>query len=137
MAAHAEPAADTPVAPARPSRHARRLVGLVRGHPFALAGVAVYAAFLLVAVFADRLAAFDPTEILFQPNGRLAANLRPSAVYLLGTTNLGRDIFSQLVFGTRTALAVGLTAATAVVVLGTVVGRLRGEFRAWIRTLLM
>src|SRR6266446_3211425 len=94
MATHAEPAADAPVAPAGLSRRVRRLVELMLGHPFTVAGIAVYAALLLVAVFADRLAAFDPTEILFQPNGRLAANLRPSAAYLLGTTNLGRDIFS-------------------------------------------
>ena len=41
-------------------------------------------------------------------------------VYLLGTTNLGRDIFSQVVYGARSALIVGLSAALIVVVIGTV-----------------
>ena len=43
----------------------------------------------------------------------------PSAEYPLGTTNLGRDIYAQLVHGTESALAVGLTAALIVALVGT------------------
>lgn len=121
----------------RPPPRAGHLPSIIRRHPFAAAGVAIYAAFLPVAVFADRIAGLDPNEILFQSNGRLAANLRPNAVYLLGTTNLGRDIFSQLVHGTRTALAIGVTAAVVVVVIGTVVGLLSGYFGRWVDSALM
>src|SRR5437764_15251988 len=112
--------ADSTLRPAAPPRRSPRiLLGsatlLLRRHPFAVAGIAIYLVFLLVAASADHLAPFDPTEILFRANGKLAANLKPGAPYWLGTTNLGRDIFSQLVWGTRSALAVGTTAALAVV----------------------
>jgi peptide/nickel transport system permease protein len=73
--------------------------------------MAIYGVFILVAIFADRLAPFDPQEILFTNTGMLASDIRPSAEHLLGTTSLGRDIYSQLLFGTRSALLVGVTAA--------------------------
>ena len=66
---------------------------------------------MLVALFADVLAPYDPTDILFTADGQLAASLPPSAEHLLGTTNLGRDVFSQLVLGARPSLVVGITAA--------------------------
>jgi peptide/nickel transport system permease protein len=118
-------------------RLARRLMQLTLRHPFALVGLAIYGAFAVVALLAYHLAPFDPTEILFQPNGRLAANLRPGAPFLLGTTSLGRDIFSQLVYGTRSALAVGLTAAVVVVAIGTLVGLLAGYFGGVFDAMLM
>ena len=57
--------------------------------------------------------------------------------FLLGTTNIGRDIFSQLIYGSRAALLVGFSAAIAVAVIGTVVGLLAGYYGGWIDTLLM
>ena len=69
--------------------------------PFAFAGIVIYLLFLLVALFADQLATIDPTEILFTATGKVAANMPPSAEFPLGTTNLGRDIYAQLVHGTR------------------------------------
>ena len=73
--------------------------------PFAVAGLTIYAVFMLVAIFADLIATHDPLEILFREDGNLAAQrCRPGAEHWLGTTNLGRDIFSQLVIGTRAAL---------------------------------
>ena len=53
----------------------------------------------------------------------------PGAEFPLGTTNLGRDIYAQLVHGTRSALAVGLSAAVIVATVGTVVGLVVGLFR--------
>ncbi len=43
----------------------------------------------------------DPQEILFRANGRVASNQPAGGAYILGTTNLGRDIYSQLVAGSR------------------------------------
>ena len=83
---------------------------------------------MLVAIFADLIATHDPLEILFDADGKLLAAAPPGADHLLGTTNLGRDIFSQLVIGTRAALFVGLTAAVVVALIGTVVGLVSGYF---------
>src|SRR5260370_8102812 len=67
----------------------------------------------LVAIFANQLAPYDP-EI-----GSLAARFKPpfwqnggSAKYLLGTDQLGRDVFSRLIFRPRVSMVVGITAAT-------------------------
>jgi len=91
----------------------RRLVTMPLRDPFAFTGVLIYLLFALVALFADQLAPTDPMEILFTKAGKVAANLGASAEFPLGTTNLGRDIYSQLIHGTRSALAVGLSAATS------------------------
>ncbi len=105
--------------------------------PFAMTGLAIYAVFVIIAIFANRLAPYDPLEILFTPDYQLAASLPPSAEHLLGTTNLGRDIFSQLVIGTQSALIVGITAAFMVVVIGTLVGLVSGYFGGLVDMLLM
>jgi peptide/nickel transport system permease protein len=135
--------ADRALAAAPRSRGRRfaRVVGKVAAlpgrDPFALAGLAIYLAFAVVAIFADQIATHDPLEILFQANGRVARSLPPSAAHFLGTTSLGRDIFSQLVYGTRAALSVGLSAAIAVALIGTLVGLVAGYFGGWLDSLLM
>ncbi len=127
----AAPAAAVP-------RAGRRLMPLAAARdPFALAGLLIYAVFVIVALFADRIATHDPLEILFRADGRVAANTRPDANFLLGTTNLGRDVFSQLVWGARSALIVGLSAAVIVVVVGTLVGLVAGYFGGVVDSALM
>ncbi|MHB2168577.1 ABC transporter permease [Alsobacter sp. R-9] len=133
----ADVAATTPVAkPRRRMPSLMRALRLPENDPLAIIGVTIYVVFLLVALFADVLAK-DPFEILFTEDGNLAANLGPSLSFPLGTTNLGRDIFSQLVIGTRSAFVVGLTAAVAVVAVGTIVGLLSGYFGGLVDQILM
>jgi peptide/nickel transport system permease protein len=115
----------------------RRYLVLPTHDPFALVGVAIYAVFILLALLAPWLATNDPLEILFLEGGKLARSVPPGAEHYLGTTNLGRDIYSQLVYGTQGALLVGLSAAVAVVSLGTVVGLVAGYFGGWIDNVLM
>lgn len=119
----------------------RRTVGAVRlplHDPLAVFGLGVYAAFLVVAVAAPWIATHDPNEILFTSDYRLAADLRPGEDgFLMGTTALGRDLFSQLVWGARSALLIGLTAAFMVALIGSIVGVVAGYFGGWIDTILM
>jgi peptide/nickel transport system permease protein len=105
--------------------------------PYAAVGITIYMVFVLVAIFADLIATHDPLEILFDADGNLLAAMAPGAGHLLGTTNLGRDIFSQLIIGTRAALTVGLTAAVVVALIGTVIGLVSGYFGGWIDSVLM
>ena len=114
-----------------------RVAGIMARDRFALAGTLIYLLLLLTAVFADQIATHDPREILFGANSRIARNLPPSAAHWLGTTHGGRDIFSQLVHGTRSAVVVGLTAAFCVVAIGTLLGLVSGYFRGWVDTLVM
>ncbi|MCY4465456.1 MAG: ABC transporter permease [Chloroflexi bacterium] len=117
----------------------------------ALLGLFIFAFFTLVAVFAPLIAPNDPLTPLKDANGDWIKDVVPywMAVpgedeaegyvntFHLGTTNIGRDIFSQLIYGSRAALLVGFSAAIAVAVIGTVVGLLAGYYGGWIDTLLM
>ncbi|MEP2640600.1 MULTISPECIES: ABC transporter permease [Roseobacteraceae] len=108
------------------------------GDNFALAGLIIYTLFSLTAIFAPALAPYDPTEILYTADYDLASDLLPGQQgHILGTTSLGRDIFSQIVFGARAALLVGVTAAFMVAFIGTIVGLLSGYFGGWVDMILM
>lgn len=115
-----------------------RSLRLPLNDPFAVAGLLIYAVFLVTAVFADQIAPYDPTEILYTPEYDLAADLRPGEDgFILGTTSLGRDIFSQIVYGSRSALLIGITAALMVALIGSIVGLLAGYFGGWVDAVLM
>jgi peptide/nickel transport system permease protein len=136
MAERAEPAPATPAGwPLLAVL--RRMATMPLRDPFAFTGLLIYVLFVLVALFADQLAPLDPMEILFTKAGKLAANVPPSGDFPLGTTNLGRDIYAQLVHGTRSALAVGLSAAVIVATVGTIVGLVAGYFGGTADSVLM
>jgi len=105
--------------------------------PFAAVGLLIYFVWILVAIFADQIATYDPTEILYGADYNLVADKGPSREYLLGTTTLGRDVFSQLVYGSRSALLVGMVAAVMVVGIGTLVGLVSGYFGGAVDSILM
>jgi peptide/nickel transport system permease protein len=85
-------------------------------------GGMMVALLLIMAVFAPLIAPYDPTERVgtpFQP---------PSSEHWLGTNDVGQDLFSELVFGSRVSLTVGIVAAIVALVLGTTVGVLAGYY---------
>ncbi len=110
---------------------------VIRQDHLATIGLALLVFFCLVALFAPWIAPHDPTELLQTPDGRVAFLHPPSREFWFGTTNLGRDIFSQIVLGTRVALVVGVLAAILVTLIGTVVGLLAGYHGGWVDDLLM
>lgn len=114
----------------------RATVEVFRRDALARVGLLIYTVFILVAIFAPLIAPYDPQQVV-EANGIWLANEQPSSRFLLGTTNLGRDIFSQLVFGSRTALLVGFSAAVAVALIGTLVGLVAGYYGRWVDALLM
>jgi peptide/nickel transport system permease protein len=130
------------VQPSAPSTRSR-LAGLfgptveiLKRDRFALAGVIIYAVMIVVAILAPVLAPHDPHAVMEQ-DGLWLTNKKPSGDFLLGTTNVGRDIFSQLIYGTRPALLVGFSAAFFVAFIGTIVGLIAGYFGGWVDTALM
>ncbi len=91
-------------------------------------GVAIFLLFVLIAVFAPYIAPYDPMEILEDEEGNIIRMVPPSASHLFGTTRMGRDIFSQVVWGSRVAMLVGLLASVIVVFLGCNIGLISGFF---------
>jgi len=87
-----------------------------------LIGLILISLLIMVAVFAPAIAPFDPWE----PGKPF---LPPSWTHPFGTNDIGQDIFSELVFGTRISLFVGLFAALVSVAIGTLVGLFSGYLR--------
>ena len=86
----------------------------------AVAGLVIVGVLVLVAVFADLIAPYDPIE---QTRDFLES---PSWKHPFGTDTLGRDMFSRVVHGARVSLAVGLGAVGVALLLGSVVGMVGG-----------
>ena len=94
-----------------------------RNHGGALAGVAVFSIIVLVVTFGPFLHDVDPRYLDVR-----SKNQGPSLAHPMGTDNLGRDTFAQVLAGGRVSLAVGFTAMLLSLVLGTLVGVLAGYF---------
>jgi oligopeptide transport system permease protein len=86
-----------------------------------MAGLIVVVVMSFVAVFAEMLAPYPYTKTNF---GRL--NEPPSSQYWLGTDQLGRDLFSRMIYGARISMIVGLGAQLIVVSIGVPIGALSG-----------
>jgi oligopeptide transport system permease protein len=93
----------------------------LRRNRLAVAGGVVVIVLCLVAIFADVLAPYPYTKPNF---GRL--NEAPSREYPLGTDQLGRDLFSRMIYGARVSMVVGLGAQVIVVLIGVPIGALSG-----------
>jgi peptide/nickel transport system permease protein len=101
-------------------RLAARLVRLIGQHPIGLIGMVIVLFVLLMALLAPLIAPYDPSA---QAARRL---LPPSAEHLMGTDELGRDVFSRIVYGARTSLYVGLLSVSLASLLGITTGVLAG-----------
>ena len=95
------------------------IAGVARGllsNRKALAGTAILALFVLVAVFAPVLAPYDPHSLAFDQL------LGPSPQHVLGTTGNGQDIFSQLIWSTRESLLLAVVAGALATVASVIIG---------------
>lgn len=104
--------------------------------PMGLFGVLTLLSFVLVAIFAPYITPYNPMEYQYV-DGQLARSLPPSKLFWLGTTHYGRDVFSQIIVGSRVALIVGFTAALFLTFIGTNVGLLAGYFGGRLDDVLM
>jgi peptide/nickel transport system permease protein len=103
-----------------------------KSNPLAITGAVVVALLGLAAVLAPHLPPRDP----FEQN--LLMRLRPpSHDYWFGTDELGRDVFSRMVYGIRVSLSIGVVVALISISIGTTVGLISGFWRGWVDAVLM
>lgn len=86
---------------------------------------------IIMAVFAPIVAPYDPTKMLTMPKSA------PSAEFIFGSDNYGRDIFSRILYGARVSLEVGLIAVGIGATAGYVVGLIAGYFEGMVDRVIM
>ena len=113
----------------------RRLLRDLRGSPAGLAGLVLLTLIAGAALFAPWVAPYGPSEADF-----LSARIPPawhpdgSTAHLLGTDQLGQDLFSRIVYGARVSLLVGVAGVSLSLAIGVTLGLLAGYFGGWLDT---
>lgn len=99
----------------------RTLWNLIKRQPLGTASGLLILIIVFTAIFADVLAPYDPLET--RPDLRL---LPPSLQHPFGTDDIGRDVFSRIIYGARISLWVGLLAVGIGTFFGTIIGLISG-----------
>src|SRR5689334_18590862 len=119
----AGPMPPTDVAASRGQSHLHIAWQRFRRHRVALAGLFILTILSLASIFAPLLTPYGPSQQdLFD---QLAP---PNAHHLLGTDNLGQDVWTRLLYGGRMSLSIGLLSALLSTVIGVIIGALAGFY---------
>jgi peptide/nickel transport system permease protein len=123
-------AARTDASTAGSTRVHTRILGflmqLIR-HPAGLVGLAILGLVVTLAIFAPLVTTVDPYTM-----NRIDSLQGPSRAHPMGTDELGRDLFSRVVYGARTSLMVAASAVTIATLIGTPIGILAGYLEGWV-----
>lgn len=103
-----------------------------RKHSMALAGTAIIAGIILIVTLAPLLTPNDPFKQDLK--NRLQP---PSAAHWMGTDDLGRDLWTRILYGGRISLSVGLTAMAISILVGSLIGLIAGYYGGWVDSILM
>src|SRR5215217_6307603 len=109
----------------------RRVLRRLARHKSAVIGFGIIVVLIVIALMASFIAPYDPIGLsrnILQP---------PSGGHLMGTDNLGRDIFSRVVYGTRVSLQMGFIAIAIAATVGTAMGLVAGTYGGFVDTVLM
>jgi peptide/nickel transport system permease protein len=104
----------------------------LKANRLALAGGVVVLALMVVAALAPVLAPYDPYQIDVD-----AILLPPSLEHPFGTDELGRDVLSRMIYGSRVSLQVGFVAAGLATAVGVLLGALAGYYGGWVESAIM
>lgn len=108
-----------------PSRSRKTLGRLVR-HKSAMLGLSILIVLVLAALLAPLIAPYDPTKISRD------VMQAPSLNHLMGTDNLGRDVFTRVLYGARISLQMGFIAVAIAASIGTLIGVISGTYGGWV-----
>ena len=100
-------------------------------------GVVIAIIFIFTAIFAPQIATHDPIQSIeiTDPATNISKTLRyapPSTENWFGTDDLGRDVFSRLVYGARISLLVGISVVTISAIVGIFIGAIAGFYGGWL-----
>lgn len=98
----------------------------------AVIGLFLLAVIVLVSIFAPLLTSHDPLA-----SDLYNTDAEPSSEHLLGTDDMGRDVFARLLYGGRVSLIIGLSAMVFTMLIGVVLGAIAGYYGKWVDTVIM
>ncbi len=105
----------------------KHLIKRIVGDPLGLMGLSLVTLMVISALFATFLAPYDPVQL------NIVDRLQgPSGSHLLGTDQLGRDLFSRVLFGGQVALKVALVSIGAALTIGIILGMIAGFGPSWL-----
>ncbi|MEB2669075.1 ABC transporter permease [Bordetella parapertussis] len=107
-------------------RRANRSWGKFRRNRIAMLGALIVLAFVVLALLAPWVASHDPFQTSF-----MTICKAPSAAFWMGTDELGRDIFSRMVYGARASLMAGMVSVLIALAVGVPFGLAAGYFGGW------
>lgn len=112
---------------------------IIWGDNLAKFGIIVLAIFLFLALFGPLIAPYDPGETHRGDDGQVLRSASPAEAdgHLLGTTNHGEDVLSQVIVSSRISVGVGLFAALIAVFIGTNAALISGYYSGWADDVLM
>lgn len=111
-----------------PLRLRRRGLPASMRRPLAIVGLVIIAAWIVLIVGAPLFARHDPIVATVDETGLLPLLQPPSATYWFGTDELGRDVFSRIVYAGRISLPLAFLLVTIAVAIGAVIGAIAGFF---------
>lgn len=106
-------------------------------NPAAILGAAIVLAFIVVALFAPLIAPYEPGNPLWNTEVTPSNVPGPSPDHLLGLDPFGSDLYTQLVFGARQSLIIGIVSTSLGLLGGAILGTLAGGFGGWVDVLVM
>ncbi len=104
-----------------------------RKHKLALAGIFTISFIALACFLAPWIAPYHPIrDIARDENGQILRNDPPSLEHLMGTDNIGRDVFSRLLYAGRISLLVAFIVTIFSTLIGVIVGAISGYYGGWV-----
>ena len=97
-------------------------------------GAVIVVFMFCVAIFAPVLVTHDPYQLNLSPDEKLQS---PSKQNWFGTDDLGRDLYSRMVYGARISLSVGFIAVAIMLFIGVTLGALAGYYGGWVDNVIM
>lgn len=108
----------------KPDTLKEKLLTMCRENQVAAASAAILVCMALAIIFADKLTSYDPNAV-----NLMERLLPPSRVHWCGTDDLGRDIFTRILYGGRVSLLVGVIPTSMSMLIGIVMGLVSGYIR--------
>ncbi len=112
----------------------RRMLHRLRRSTLSLVGLAIVLGLILLAIFAPQIAPYpeDVDSVHFDRTFK-----PPGAEYIFGTDEVGRDVLSRVIFGTRISLALGVTVLVISLAIGVPLGLIAGYMGGMVNTVIM